>query len=236
MNKKFIIVLLAIIALIALILIKFNSSKKTFIHSLSDYPPIDALNTQLLQNYENVKKEIIKLQQIPRSANVVIGKGDIYNPDKQAELINKINSEDAWTIGWDVNTQGADNWSQYPIAYKGVIFPNAKKNLPLICSFIEPIKHCFHTLFISTLKPHGVIERHCDGGDKSKLLEKDRLTYHFNVDCPPVSTLTVEDMHFVQKNRGHIVFDSAYEHGVKNESSYPRTIICAKFFMSKSKK
>lgn len=190
------------------------------------------LNNNLLCNFDKVKKEALNLAQKPIS-KIVIGKGDIYNAQRGKELLEEVKKKDSWTVGWDSGS-GADNWKQYPIIYKGEMLENARKNLPNICALVEPIKDCFYTLFISTIKPFGEIEQHCDGGDKEDLMGKNRLTFHFNLDCPPTSTLNVEDTYIVQKDKQHIVFDSAYQHGVKNNSPYPRTILCAKFYISKT--
>jgi hypothetical protein len=235
MRKTFLIV--AVIALCLLLYYYFFIFRKSpkLIYDLEDFPPIMKLNQELLQNFDQVKDEALRLQDVPVS-DIVIGKGAIYTPgENQKTILNKVRQTDSWTVGWD-SGKGYDNWKQYPIIYKGEMFEHAKKRLPLICSLLEPIKDRFYTLFVSTIKPNGEIERHCDGGDRNNVSEKDRLTYHFNIDCPDTSILSVEDLEFVQQNRENIIFDSAFEHGVKNNSSLPRTILCAKFYISKCKK
>lgn len=226
--------LAVVVVIILLSLLWCKAKKRRFIFPISDFPPIARLNQQLLADFERVRSEALSLQRKPIS-KIVIGKGDIYHPQRGQELLAQVKTQDSWTVGWDSGS-GVDNWKQYPVIYKGEMLENARKNLPLICSLVEPIKHCFYTLFVSVIKPHGEIEQHCDGGDKADLVGKDRLTYHFNLDCPPTSVLNVEDYSVVQHDRHHIIFDSAYQHGVKNISDRPRTILCGKFYISKSKK
>lgn len=203
----------------------------SFLHSLDDYPIIKELNSQLQDNYSIIFIEIQKLFDREISP-IVIEEGLLYNKNRKNKIIlDKVRLNDNWTVGWDQK-----NWLQYPIIYEGELFESAKKNLPKICEFIEPIKDCFQTLFISTIKPFGEIPEHCDGGDKTKVYEKNRLTYHFNIDCPPVSILAIDGIEFEQKNNNYIIFDSSYRHYVKNKSNLNRTILCAKFFISKTKR
>jgi aspartyl/asparaginyl beta-hydroxylase (cupin superfamily) len=206
------------------------------IYETNEFPPIQRLNDSLLDNYSKVCAEVVALQKVPIS-DIVIKKGAIYSATDSEVLLQQIRKSDAWTMGWDNKTSFQhDKWKQYPIIYKGEMFDFAKKRLPLICALLEPVKDKFHTVFISTIKPYGEIEKHCDGGDRNNVTEKDRLTYHFNIDCPPTSILTIEDINVIQYDKESIIFDSAFEHGVKNQSAYPRTIFCAKFFISKCKK
>ena len=228
------VLIISTILLMSLVIILFiyfyNKKSYVFMFDISDFPPISKLNNNLLENYDNIKTEVDALKS-KKVSTIVIEKGAIYN-ERGKEIAEEIKKQDAWTVGWD----SKDDWMQYPIIYKGEVFENAKKNLPVICSYVEPIKDCFHSLFISTIKAHGEIPEHCDGGDKSKVLEKNRLTYHFNIDCPPESILSIDDVKMVQKNKNNIVFDSSYKHYVKNNSSYPRTILCAKFYITKCNK
>jgi hypothetical protein len=228
------------LAAIALFLIVYHRRqasqlrRKSFLFSVEDFPPIALLNKRLLSDFQRVRREALSLEGKPIS-KIVIGKGDIYDPQKGPKLLERVKEQDSWTVGWDSGS-GVDNWKQYPIIYKGEMLENARKTLPFICSLVDPIKDRFYTLFVSVIKPHGEIEQHCDGGDKANLVGKDRLTYHFNLDCPPTCVLNVEDHYVVQRDRGNIVFDSAYQHGVKNSSRFPRTILCGKFYISKCRK
>jgi hypothetical protein len=234
MNNKLVLIVGIVMVVIIVVVFFWFPKKPQIIYPLELFPPIQNLNHGLLQQFDLVKNEVTELQKVPIS-DIVINKGAIYSASPE-NLLKQIRETDGWTMGWD-SGKGLqqDTWKQYPIIYKGEIFKSAKKRMPTICSLLEPIKECFHTVFISTIKPYGEIDRHCDGGVKGNVTEKDRLTYHFNIDCPKTSILSVEDLDIVQHDKHNIIFDSAFEHEVKNNSPLPRTILCAKFFISKSK-
>mgnify|MGYP005844724285 CR=1 FL=1 len=220
------------------IMFNLKSNNIKVLYNINDFKKIKKINGTLENNYIIIKKEIQKLNN-KRLSKIKINKGDIYfSGDKLAKEINK---EDGWTLGYG----NKDDWTQYPIIYKGEFFKNAKNNLPLLCSFLEQYKNCFYTLFISRMKPNSIIPLHSDGTKGRSVdnnsSEKERLTYHFYVDCPDDVIMYVKNpnnnkfLKIYHKNKESCIFDSEFYHEVANNSNEFRTIICAKFYIKASK-
>lgn len=200
-------------------------------YDLSEFPKIEALHEDLLENYASIKHEIAGLDRLD-VLDVKVGSGDIYfRPEKLKQQFGALNG---WTVGYDIT---GTEWTQYPVIFQGKLLPNSRRSLPILTSLLEPLEGSFYVLFVSRLEPGGNIPLHSDGtegkaigGGKAGPLE--RLTYHFYVDCPPVSVMTVEGREVTQRDGEGLVFDSSREHSVSNRSDRHRTILCGKFFIN----
>ena len=132
-----------------------------------------------------------------------------WEDDKYAEKI-----KDGWIHGWTED----DNWINYPIMYKGKLFPYAEKSLPTLCKYINI--NSVYIAGLSVLKPNGVIREHFDDYDNS-------LTFHYNILCPTKgeSIITIDGEKVIQKAGEALLFDAGELHSVVNSSNEHRIIL-----------
>jgi hypothetical protein len=172
------------------------------IYYLSEFPVFQYLHDQCNQKYipllDYCQKVIHdkNISKLKRENGVWIG-------DQADTLVQNMN--DRWIYGWTND----DNWLNYLLVYNGHYHYIEDET---IIQILDPIKEIINVAGLSLLKKNSIIPQH---RDKDTTYDLGRLVYHYNI-FGQGSEITIDGKKIKQKPKTSIIFDSGYEHSVKN--------------------
>lgn len=215
----FIIVLFVIIIIFFIVLYhKQNNS----IYYLSEFPVFQYLHDQCNQKYIpllNYCQKVIKNKEISKMKR----ENGIWIGDQADQLVQ--NMSDRWIYGWTND----DNWLNYLLIYNKQYHHFIEDEV--ILQILNPIKDIINIAGLSLLKKNGIIPQH---RDKDTTYDLGRLVYHYNI-FGQGSEITIDGKKIKQDPKTSIIFDSGYQHAVKN-GLHDRLLLYIDFNVEQAKK